>query len=69
MAKSCLECHYFKVEDLQSGVCRLAKGTDAPRPLRRHGDSCEHWRDCGQQYHIRLGWLRAQGTKDGNPSN
>ncbi len=63
MEKSCLQCHYFKVEGLQSGVCRLEKGPAAPRPMKKLDDSCENWRDCGQQYHIRLGWLRAQREK------
>jgi len=26
--------------------------------------SCEQWEDCGQQYYIRLGWIKGQGNKE-----
>ncbi len=25
--------------------------------------SCEQWQDCGQQYYIRLGWIKGQAAK------
>jgi hypothetical protein len=63
MEKVCLGCKFFKVDDVQSGVCRKIKGKDAPRPLKGHADSCADWRDAGQQYLIRKGWIRAQQKK------
>jgi len=27
--------------------------------------SCEQWQDCGQQYYIRLGWIKGQAKKEG----
>lgn len=64
MGKKCLKCKFFKVDDMQSGVCRKIKGRDAPRPFKRHEDTCVDWLDAGQQYSIRKGWLQAQQKKE-----
>ncbi|MBU0681847.1 MAG: hypothetical protein KKD73_10545 [Proteobacteria bacterium] len=69
MEKVCLNCKFFKVDDLQAGVCRKVKGEGAPRPLKRHGDTCDGWQDAGQQYSIRMGWIMAQQKKDGPVKN
>jgi hypothetical protein len=29
----------------------------------RHEDSCGKWKDAGQNYYIRRGWLRKQAEK------
>ncbi len=63
MEKVCLNCKFFKVNDLETGICRRIKGKDAPRPAKGHGDSCADWQDAGQQYWIRQGWLKAQQKK------
>jgi len=62
-----MNCKYYKIEDEHSGYCRftvLAKNVDkkAARPVRMD-DFCEEWKDCGQQYYIRLGWLKARKDK------
>lgn len=54
--KTCLNCKTFRLEDTQSGVCRVDK-TVEHYPMKSIDDSCEHWKDAGQQYHIRLGWI------------
>ncbi|PLX50902.1 MAG: hypothetical protein C0613_02390 [Desulfobulbaceae bacterium] len=69
MEKVCLNCKFFKVDDLQSGVCRKIKGKEAPRPMQRHADTCGDWQDAGQQYSIRKGWLQAQHKKEALPKN
>ncbi|MEN8141192.1 MAG: hypothetical protein ABFR97_08230 [Thermodesulfobacteriota bacterium] len=61
--QDCLHCHYFRVKDIASGICRLAKGADAPRPTKQHGDLCAEFRDSGQQYYIRQGWLKSQAAQ------
>ncbi len=63
MEKVCLNCKFLKVDDVQSGLCRKVKGTDAPRPLKLHTDTCADWQDAGQQYSIRKGWIQAQQKK------
>jgi hypothetical protein len=63
MEKVCLNCKFFRVDDLEAGVCRRIKEKDAPRPAKGHGDSCSDWQDAGQQYWIRQGWLKAQQKK------
>jgi hypothetical protein len=69
MEKVCLTCKFFKVDDLQAGVCRQIKGQDAPRPLKRHDDTCAVWQDAGQQYSIRKGWILAQQKKNAPVQN
>ena len=60
MTRSCLKCHYYKIIDLTTGLCRANREDNSVRPSVQAEMSCEKWRDCGQQYHIRLGWLKAQ---------
>lgn len=58
--KTCLSCKSFRLDDINSGVCRVEKRSDGIYPLKLHEDICELWTDCGQQYYIRKGWLRAR---------
>ena len=55
---SCLSCRYFRLDDLQGGVCRVVKNSPDPYPRKGLYDICDHWQDCGQQYFIRFGWLK-----------
>ena len=63
MEQTCIRCKYFKVEDHQNGFCRvetmLSGDRTAQKPRVGSGDSCARWVDCGQQYHIRRGWIKA----------
>jgi hypothetical protein len=61
----CLSCKFFRLQDTESGVCRLEKMDVADYPIKKSDGHCAGWRDCGQQYFIRLGWLKAQKAKDG----
>lgn len=63
MRKECLKCKWLKLETTESGICRKEKGKDAPRPVVKVSDSCGDWQDAGQQYHIRMGWLKNQKKK------
>ena len=64
MKSTCMSCKFFKIEDPHSGFCRvLTKGSgakQAARPMVKQDDSCKNWEDCGQQYFIRLGWVKSQ---------
>ena len=53
----CLSCRKFRLEDPQSGVCRVDKSVDR-YPMKRTEDSCDKWEDAGQQYYIRTGWIK-----------
>jgi hypothetical protein len=58
------------LEDIHSGVCRVQKEA-RPYPMKLHGDVCDRWSDCGQQYYIRTGWIKskeaaAEETKKGS---
>ncbi|THB71289.1 MAG: hypothetical protein D6B25_18925 [Desulfobulbaceae bacterium] len=57
---TCLNCKFFRPEDIYSGRCRVDKATlDHQRyPVMRNDDCCPKWKDAGQQYYIRLGWLK-----------
>lgn len=64
MESTCMRCKFYKIEDAMSGYCRvLVRETGdakAHRPMVKKDDTCEKWVDCGQQYYIRLGWLKSQ---------
>lgn len=56
---SCLSCKYFRLATVDSGLCRVEKG-DTPYPKVSIDHLCEKWKDSGQQYYIRTGWIKAQ---------
>ena len=62
--KICLSCRYYRLRDELSGICRVNKEGKGKYPLKRNDDSCEKWSDCGQQYYIRTGWIKATKNKD-----
>ncbi len=61
--KMCLSCKYFRLESVENGICRVDKQETKSYPTREKSDACDKWLNCGQQYFIRLGWLKAK-TKD-----
>ena len=58
--KICLNCKYFRLESVDAGICRVMKNSDKNYPVKKQTDDCVEWQDCGQQYYIRLGWIKAQ---------
>ena len=60
LQKICLSCQKFRPENTEGGICRLDKGLFPDYPRKRHEDNCDHWRTSGQQYYIRVGWLKRQ---------
>ncbi|MGA7278343.1 MAG: hypothetical protein WBW79_10425 [Desulfocapsaceae bacterium] len=52
--------------DDKNGLCRVDKGTidQSSYPSKAHEDSCQRWDDCGQQYHIRIGWLNSRKNRE-----
>ena len=58
--KKCLSCKYFRPEDQFTGRCRVDKDHIDPDryPIMKHDDLCERWENAGQQYFIRVGWLK-----------
>ena len=62
--KICLSCKHYRLTDESSGVCRIDKCGKDQYPLKLNEDSCERWQDCGQQYYIRTGWIKAQKKKE-----
>ncbi len=60
--KRCLSCKYYEIKEEQTGFCRMENLTtgnrQAEKPAAKADDCCEKWRDCGQTYFIRLGWLK-----------
>lgn len=57
--KMCLNCKKYRLLDTESGICRLNKVDDVSQyPKKKNEDSCESWVNCGQQYYIRLGWIK-----------
>lgn len=61
--KICLDCRNFSLQDTSSGVCKVVKGL-ADYPVKATGDSCDQWRDCGQQYFIRIGWIKGELARE-----
>ena len=62
-----MRCKFFKIEDTVSGYCRVniheTGDKNAPRAIVKQDDSCNKWADCGQNYYIRLGWVKSQEGK------
>jgi len=61
--KICLSCRSFSLQDSSSGVCKLVREL-AAYPLKATEDTCDQWRDCGQHYFIRTGWIKRQLAKE-----
>ena len=61
--KICLSCRHFSLQETDSGVCKVVKGL-ASYPVKATEDSCDQWRDCGQQYFIRTGWIKGRLAKE-----
>ncbi len=57
--KICLDCRNFSLQTVATGVCKVVKGLPA-YPVKATEDSCARWLDCGQQYYIRIGWIKAR---------
>ena len=57
--KICLSCRNFSLQEPHGGVCKVVKGL-ANYPQKATDDSCDQWKDCGQQYYIRTGWIKAR---------
>ena len=62
MKEHCLNCKFFQINDVASGYCRVevlaGNGGEGEKKLKDAQDSCGKWKDCGQTYYIRLGWIR-----------
>ena len=58
-----MNCKVFRLEGTQSGICRVDK-TVEHYPVRGIKDSCDMWIDAGQQYYIRLGWIKKTLEKE-----
>ncbi len=56
--KMCLNCSFYKLEDIYSGLCRVDKEKKPAYPMKLHKDVCDKWVDAGQQYYIRKGWVK-----------
>lgn len=56
----CLSCKYFRLLDAEAGVCRVEKMAVTDYPVKQADERCDRWRDSGQQYFIRLGWIKAR---------
>jgi hypothetical protein len=61
--KMCLNCKYFRLESVDKGICRVDKEKEKNYPAKEKNEACERWLNCGQQYYIRLGWIKAKTTK------
>lgn len=60
--KICLSCRHFRLHDVDQGVCRVNKASDKNYPVKARIDRCGFWQDCGQQYFIRLGWIKGKNN-------
>ncbi len=58
--KICLSCKYFRLESVEQGLCRVDKDKEKKYPTKDKNDGCARWHNCGQQYYIRLGWIKAE---------
>lgn len=73
MKATCMNCKYYKIEDELTGFCRVSVKGETGKEKKenkmvRQDYTCSEWQDCGQQYYIRLGWLKAQKNNDSKPT-
>jgi hypothetical protein len=61
--KICLTCKSFRLDTVDSGICRVDKSFGTDYPPKGTNDVCGKWQNCGQQYFIRLGWIKAKTTQ------
>lgn len=61
--KICLSCRNFSLQEPHCGVCKVVKG-EVNYPLKATDDTCDQWKDCGQQYFIRTGWIKGRLAKE-----
>ena len=68
MNQICMSCKFFKIEDEFSGYCKkISKTADdgkTGKHIVKQDDSCGQWKNCGQQYYIRLGWVKARQKQE-----
>lgn len=68
MEKCCLRCKYYKMKDPENGFCRLPEKEPGSAPVGkrtvRSDHLCGKWIDCGQQYYIRIGWIKAYAARE-----
>ena len=63
--QECFSCRYFRLDSLDSGLCRVDPAVHGSYPRLSRHDRCQRWQFAGQQYYIHYGWLRAQQEKAG----
>lgn len=63
--KKCLSCKFYRPDDEVTGRCRVDKGSvdHRPYPIMKHEDICDKWMDAGQNYYIRVGWVKSVKEK------
>jgi hypothetical protein len=63
----CMSCKFFSMKNSTVGICRVLSresgDKNAPKPEVQVTQTCEKWQDCGQQYYIRLGWIKSQNRE------
>jgi hypothetical protein len=62
--KNCLRCKFYRLKDVDNGICRVDKEIERDYPTKLNEDNCSRWKDSGQQYFIRVGWIKAQKAED-----
>lgn len=65
--EQCLSCKFYHLQATDSGICRVDKGGGGGEyPSKQPGELCPKWRDSGQQYFIRVGWIKARKAAGDN---
>ena len=71
ITKKCLSCKFYRPQDEYTGRCRVDKDRlhHSKYPIMKHEDLCERWKNSGQQYYIRVGWLKNEKLKQQKPED
>ncbi|MFT5698225.1 MAG: hypothetical protein ACI8ZB_001079 [Desulforhopalus sp.] len=62
--KCCLRCDHFRLKSQSQGLCRKEKKATGGYFEKSITDQCKLWKDCGQNYFIRKGWIKARQQED-----
>jgi len=60
---TCLSCTNYRPKFIDKGICRVDRDLKPDYPVTLAEDGCAMWFSCGQQYYIRVGWIKGQKAK------
>lgn len=60
--KNCLSCKYYRLMSEVEGLCKVDRKNSQKKeyPKRDNHEICDKWTSCGQNFYIRMGWIKSK---------